>query len=111
MKLGMIVHVCTNSKLSSACLWQLVSREVLTAGKVKPYVTDPLLTTFFLVFLELRKCQKLLEPPPSAKPITLDVDRKLEDGQKVTIFYRERNTHRVRWLQFRECLELLFPGF
>ncbi|NXG53772.1 KI20A protein, partial [Psilopogon haemacephalus] len=31
---------------------------------------------------ELRKCQKLLEPPPSAKPITLDVDRKLEDGQK-----------------------------
>ncbi|NXR13132.1 KI20A protein, partial [Semnornis frantzii] len=31
---------------------------------------------------ELRKCRKLLEPPPSAKPITLDVDRKLEDGQK-----------------------------
>ncbi|NWX21589.1 KI20A protein, partial [Aegotheles bennettii] len=31
---------------------------------------------------ELRKYQKLLEPPPSAKPITVDVDRKLEDGQK-----------------------------
>ncbi|KFV76976.1 Kinesin-like KIF20A [Struthio camelus australis] len=31
---------------------------------------------------ELRKYQKLLEPPPSAKPITMDVDRKLEDGQK-----------------------------
>ncbi|NXG55106.1 KI20A protein, partial [Hemiprocne comata] len=31
---------------------------------------------------ELRKCQKLLEPPPSARPITADVDRKLEDGQK-----------------------------
>ncbi|NXD76376.1 KI20A protein, partial [Halcyon senegalensis] len=32
--------------------------------------------------VELRKYQKLLEPPPSAKPITVDVDRKLEDGQK-----------------------------
>ncbi|KAM6322510.1 kinesin-like protein KIF20A [Podargus strigoides] len=31
---------------------------------------------------ELRKYQKLLAPPPSAKPITVDVDRKLEDGQK-----------------------------
>uniref|UniRef100_A0A8C3PJE8 Kinesin-like protein n=1 Tax=Calidris pygmaea TaxID=425635 RepID=A0A8C3PJE8_9CHAR len=31
---------------------------------------------------ELCKYQKLLEPPPSAKPITMDVDRKLEDGQK-----------------------------
>ncbi|NWW50799.1 KI20A protein, partial [Pedionomus torquatus] len=31
---------------------------------------------------ELCKYQKLLEPPPSAKPITTDVDRKLEDGQK-----------------------------
>ncbi|NXS70185.1 KI20A protein, partial [Pandion haliaetus] len=31
---------------------------------------------------ELRKYQKLLEPPPSTKPITVDVDRKLEDGQK-----------------------------
>ncbi|KFZ61903.1 Kinesin-like KIF20A [Podiceps cristatus] len=31
---------------------------------------------------ELRKYQKLVEPPPSSKPITVDVDRKLEDGQK-----------------------------
>ncbi|NXG01406.1 KI20A protein, partial [Sakesphorus luctuosus] len=31
---------------------------------------------------ELHKYQKLLEPPPSARPITMDVDRKLEDGQK-----------------------------
>ncbi|XP_074739991.1 kinesin-like protein KIF20A [Strix uralensis] len=31
---------------------------------------------------ELRKYQKLLEPPPSTKPITVDVDKKLEDGQK-----------------------------
>uniref|UniRef100_A0A8B9Q4P5 Kinesin-like protein n=1 Tax=Apteryx owenii TaxID=8824 RepID=A0A8B9Q4P5_APTOW len=31
---------------------------------------------------ELRKYQKLVEPPPSAKPITMDVDKKLEDGQK-----------------------------
>ncbi|NXQ91705.1 KI20A protein, partial [Nyctibius grandis] len=31
---------------------------------------------------ELRKYQKLLEPPPSAKAFTVDVDRKLEDGQK-----------------------------
>ncbi|NXB99972.1 KI20A protein, partial [Orthonyx spaldingii] len=31
---------------------------------------------------ELRKYQRLVEPPPSAKPITMDVDRKLEDGQK-----------------------------
>ncbi|NXU18254.1 KI20A protein, partial [Pardalotus punctatus] len=34
------------------------------------------------VTAELRKYQKLVEPPPSAKPITMDVDRKLEDGQK-----------------------------
>uniref|UniRef100_A0A6J0TB41 Kinesin-like protein n=1 Tax=Pogona vitticeps TaxID=103695 RepID=A0A6J0TB41_9SAUR len=31
---------------------------------------------------ELRKYRKMLEPPPSAKPITSDVDRKLEEGQK-----------------------------
>nr|XP_032650685.1 kinesin-like protein KIF20A [Chelonoidis abingdonii] len=31
---------------------------------------------------ELHRYQKLLEPPPSAKPLTVDVDRKLEDGQK-----------------------------
>uniref|UniRef100_A0A8C2T959 Kinesin-like protein n=1 Tax=Coturnix japonica TaxID=93934 RepID=A0A8C2T959_COTJA len=31
---------------------------------------------------ELRKYQRLLEPPPSARPITVDVDKKLEDGQK-----------------------------
>ncbi|NXP58727.1 KI20A protein, partial [Chloropsis cyanopogon] len=34
------------------------------------------------VSAELCKYQKLVEPPPSAKPITMDVDRKLEDGQK-----------------------------
>ncbi|NXC37256.1 KI20A protein, partial [Campylorhamphus procurvoides] len=31
---------------------------------------------------ELHKYQKIMEPPPSARPITMDVDRKLEDGQK-----------------------------
>ncbi|NXA03120.1 KI20A protein, partial [Sapayoa aenigma] len=31
---------------------------------------------------ELHKYQKLVEPPPSARSITMDVDRKLEDGQK-----------------------------
>ncbi|NWI53800.1 KI20A protein, partial [Calyptomena viridis] len=31
---------------------------------------------------ELHKYQKLVEPPPSARAITMDVDRKLEDGQK-----------------------------
>ncbi|XP_053145590.1 kinesin-like protein KIF20A [Hemicordylus capensis] len=31
---------------------------------------------------KLHKCQKMMEPPPSAKPITVDVDRKLEEGQK-----------------------------
>ncbi|XP_004643316.1 kinesin-like protein KIF20A [Octodon degus] len=31
---------------------------------------------------ELRKYQKMLEPPPSAKPFTSDVDKKLEEGQK-----------------------------
>ncbi|XP_062977118.1 kinesin-like protein KIF20A [Elgaria multicarinata webbii] len=31
---------------------------------------------------ELRKYRKMLEPPPSAKSITADVDRKLEEGQK-----------------------------
>ncbi|XP_061216260.1 kinesin-like protein KIF20A [Neopsephotus bourkii] len=32
--------------------------------------------------VELRKYQKLVEPPPSARPITVDVDKKLEYGQK-----------------------------
>uniref|UniRef100_A0A8C0RD20 Kinesin family member 20A n=2 Tax=Canis lupus familiaris TaxID=9615 RepID=A0A8C0RD20_CANLF len=31
---------------------------------------------------ELQKYQKMLEPPPSAKPFTIDVDKKLEEGQK-----------------------------
>nr|XP_056715759.1 kinesin-like protein KIF20A [Euleptes europaea] len=31
---------------------------------------------------ELRKYRKMVEPPPSAKAITMDVDRKLEEGQK-----------------------------
>lgn len=79
----MFVHVCTNSKLFSACLWQLVSREVLTSEKLKAY-EYAVAHYFFCLFLELCKYQKLVEPPPSAKPITVDVDRKLEDGQKVT---------------------------
>lgn len=41
---------------------------------------------------ELRKYQRLLEPPPSAKPITVDVDKKLEDGQKVTLSLLEKET-------------------
>nr|XP_026257017.1 kinesin-like protein KIF20A isoform X2 [Urocitellus parryii] len=31
---------------------------------------------------ELQKYQRMLEPPPSAKPFTSDVDKKLEEGQK-----------------------------
>ncbi|KAG8506527.1 Kinesin-like protein KIF20A [Galemys pyrenaicus] len=31
---------------------------------------------------ELQKYQKMLEPPPSAKPFLIDVDKKLEEGQK-----------------------------
>ncbi|XP_008832519.1 kinesin-like protein KIF20A [Nannospalax galili] len=31
---------------------------------------------------ELQKYQQMLEPPPSAKPFTMDVDKKLEEGQK-----------------------------
>uniref|UniRef100_A0A8C3VN29 Kinesin-like protein n=1 Tax=Catagonus wagneri TaxID=51154 RepID=A0A8C3VN29_9CETA len=31
---------------------------------------------------ELQKYQKMLEPPPSAKPFIVDVDKKLEEGQK-----------------------------
>ncbi|XP_006180379.1 kinesin-like protein KIF20A [Camelus dromedarius] len=31
---------------------------------------------------ELQKYQKMLEPPPSAKPFITDVDKKLEEGQK-----------------------------
>lgn len=84
-KPGMSVHVCTKSQLFSACLWQLVSSEVLTSEQLKACECPCL-------FLELRKYQKLLEPPPSAKPITVDVDRKLEDGQKVTppLCYRKK---------------------
>jgi kinesin family protein 20 len=37
------------------------------------------------VFLpsELHKYQQVLKPPPPAKPFTIDVDKKLEEGQKV----------------------------
>jgi kinesin family protein 20 len=35
---------------------------------------------------ELQKYQQMLEPPPSAKPFTTDVDKKLEEGQKVITF-------------------------
>lgn len=52
-----------------------------------------LLLTTFCLFLELRKYQKLVEPPPSAKPITMDVDRKLEEGQKVTPVLCYRKEH------------------
>ncbi|XP_043836875.1 kinesin-like protein KIF20A isoform X2 [Dromiciops gliroides] len=31
---------------------------------------------------ELRKYRRMLDPPPSAKPFTTDVDKKLEEGQK-----------------------------
>lgn len=31
---------------------------------------------------ELQKYQQMLEPPPTAKPFTIDVDKKLEEGQK-----------------------------
>lgn len=37
---------------------------------------------------ELQKYQKMLEPPPSAKPFIVDVDKKLEEGQKVISFLR-----------------------
>lgn len=70
-----------------------------------------LLLTTFCLFLELRKYQKLLEPPPSAKPITVDVDRKLEDGQKVTLslYVTERNTCRVAGLNsFWSCCFQVF---
>lgn len=32
---------------------------------------------------ELQKYQQMLEPPPTAKPFIADVDKKLEEGQKV----------------------------
>uniref|UniRef100_A0A2I3HLT5 Kinesin-like protein n=1 Tax=Nomascus leucogenys TaxID=61853 RepID=A0A2I3HLT5_NOMLE len=37
---------------------------------------------------ELHKYQKMLEPPPSAKPFTIDVDKKLEEGQKNIMLLR-----------------------
>lgn len=33
----------------------------------------------------------MLEPPPSAKPFTNDVDKKLEEGQKVITFLCYQN--------------------
>lgn len=38
---------------------------------------------------ELQKYQKMLEPPPSAKPFTSDVDKKLEEGQKVNFLLQK----------------------
>ncbi|XP_019355928.2 kinesin-like protein KIF20A isoform X3 [Alligator mississippiensis] len=48
---------------------------------------------------ELRKYQRLVEPPPSAKPITADVDKKLEDGQKNVRLLRSE-LHKLE-----ECLQ------
>lgn len=42
---------------------------------------------------ELQKYQKMLEPPPSAKPFIVDVDKKLEEGQKVISFLRYQSSH------------------
>ena len=35
----------------------------------------------------------MLEPPPSAKPFIVDVDKKLEEGQKVISFLRYQSFH------------------
>uniref|UniRef100_A0A670HTJ3 Kinesin-like protein n=1 Tax=Podarcis muralis TaxID=64176 RepID=A0A670HTJ3_PODMU len=45
---------------------------------ITAYVSSNVLSTS----MKLRKHQKMLEPPLSSKPITTNVDRKLEEGQK-----------------------------
>lgn len=52
----------------------------VTVKEVSPRLGSP--HAYFLSS-ELQKYQKMLEPPPSAKPFTTDVDKKLEEGQKV----------------------------
>lgn len=38
---------------------------------------------YYFFYSELRKYRRMIEPPPSARQIAVDVDRKLEEGQKV----------------------------
>lgn len=85
----MFVPFCTNSK---ACSSLPVAACLKGSPEFQEYWKwfNVLLLTTFCLFLELHKYQKLVEPPPSAKPITMDVDRKLEDGQKVTPVLRYR---------------------
>ncbi|NXX61562.1 KI20A protein, partial [Scopus umbretta] len=64
-----------SKRVATSCALQ--QELVDTKAKLEQCQTELNTTT-----AELRKYQKLLEPPPSAKPITVDVDRKLEDGQK-----------------------------
>lgn len=107
--LGCLCLSAQTQKLFPACLWQLVSREVLNFRKADPC---PVALTTFCLFLELRKYQKLVEPPPSAKPIAMDVDRKLEDGQKVTpVLLQKRTFEGQSGCQLKQCLGLLFPHF
>ncbi|KAH0629949.1 hypothetical protein JD844_012445, partial [Phrynosoma platyrhinos] len=51
---------------------------------------------------ELRKYRKMLEPPPSSKPITADVDRKLEEGQKNVRLLRSEMSKLEQSLQSAE---------
>lgn len=75
--------------------WALLSLSVAAGLKDSPDFKKNLWMSscsLICLFLELRKYQRLLEPPPSAKPITVDVDKKLEDGQKVTLSLLEKET-------------------
>ncbi|NXK90958.1 KI20A protein, partial [Formicarius rufipectus] len=67
--------LCRSKRVATSCTLQ---RELAdTKARLEQCQRELQTTT-----AELHKYQKILEPPPSARPLTMDVDRKLEDGQK-----------------------------
>lgn len=63
-----------------------ISLRLLAAVKeVSPKLKSHVLNVFMFCvsFSEPQKYQQMLEPPAIAKPFTIDVDKKLEEGQKV----------------------------
>lgn len=63
-----------------------ISLRLLAAVKeVSPKLKSHVLNVFIFCvsFSEPQKYQQMLEPPAIAKPFTIDVDKKLEEGQKV----------------------------
>lgn len=79
------------------CTWPhllcFLQTTVNSVKEVSPRLESLYMWVYCFFPSELQKYQKMLEPPPSAKPFIVDVDKKLEEGQKVTSFLRYQSFH------------------